>query len=341
MQRLAQYDVSRPFLSRPAKLAAQIVFGVLCALAMIGLRSILNIWAPQSGPFALVYPTVLLATLYGHWRAGVASLVIAFLWGWWWVLPEMYSFRFSDPSDPARVAINFVACLILIVFAEAFRLAARSTMEEIREAADRRLTLLSELEHRTKNNFALVASLIEIQKRSLSNPELEAPLDDAAMRVRTFADAYSNLAIEQEEGSEVAMKPYLEQLLDRIERAAFPENVKLYREIEDITLSREIGVAIGLYVNEALSNCAKYAFPEGAPGTVSVQFLCIGKDWSLVIEDDGMGAAVEHKAEIGSTSSGLGSSLMQAFAAQARAEQQHGPQQRGYRVELRSVQDSD
>ena len=332
-QRLAQFDVSRPFLSRWAKLSAQITFGIVCALAMIGLRSLIDMWAPVSGPFALAYPTVLLATLYGHWRAGLSAAIVSFVWGWWIVLPNQFSFTFADPSDPARVMINGLCVLIVIGFAEVFRSAAHSTMAEIRKAADRRLTLLAELEHRTKNNFALVASLIEIQKRRLGNPDLDAPLEDAAMRVRTFADAYSNLALEQEEGSEVAMKSYLELLLDRIERAACPPNVKLHREIEDILLPREVGVAIGLYLNEALSNCAKYAFPEGAPGTVSVAFNCLDGEWTLIVEDDGIGAAIAQ----GDSSSGLGTSLMQAFASQARAEQSQGGQDRGHRVELRSA----
>jgi len=332
VQRLAQFDVSRSFLSPRAKASSQIAFGLFCAFAMIGLRSVINVWAPESDPFAPVYPTVLLATLYGHWRAGLACFAIAFLWAWWIVLPPHFAFAFEVASDPARVAINAAAVLVLIVFAEAFRNAAHSTMEEIREAADRRLTLLAELEHRTKNNFALVASLIEIQKRRLRNPELDAPLSDAAMRVRTFADAYSNLALEQEEGAEVGMKAYLELLIDRIERASFGPEVTLHREIDDVTLPREVGVAIGLYVNEALANCAKYAFPEGGPGTVAITFHAHADNWELAIEDNGVGAAVDPVSSEG----GMGTSLMEAFACQARGEHRRGVAQRGYRVELRA-----
>ena len=329
MQRLAQFDVSRQFLTRPGKIVAQIGFGVFCAAAMIGLRSVLDVWAPVSGPFALVYPTVLLATLYGHWKAGLTSFILSFAWAWYFVLRTPYSFTFEDPTDPSRVLINASAALILLFFAEAFRAAASRSMDDIRREADRRLTLLAELEHRTKNNFSLVASLLEIQKRRLSNPELEGPLNDAVNRVRTFADAYSHLAVEQEEGAEVAMKSYLELLLDRIERAALNNSITLHREIEDINLPREVGVAIGLYVNEALANCAKYAFPEGAPGTISVAFNVSADRWVLSIEDDGLGAA-----SLNDQSTGLGTSLMDAFAAQARAQHSRAARARGYRVEL-------
>jgi len=337
VHRLAQYDVSRPFLTPWAKIGSQILFGIVCALVMIGLRSMVNLWTLDAGPFALVYPTALLATLYGHWRAGLTAFVVAFTWAWWIVLPIHFSLTFVQGSDPARVAINALAVLVVIVFAEAFRNAAQSTMEEIRQAADRRLTLLAELEHRTKNNFALVASMIEIQKRRLGNPDLDGPLTDAAMRVRTFADAYSNLAMEQEEGAEVGMKAYLELLLDRIERASFGPEVRLHREIDDLTLPREVGVAIGLYLNEALANCAKYAFPEGAPGTVAVTFHADGNSWRLAIEDNGIGAALDNVPKDG----GLGSSLMEAFATQAQGEHRKRNVPRGYCVELRERQATD
>ena len=80
MQRLAKFDVTSPFAARWSQVAAQYAFGGFCAAAMIGLRSLIDIWAPSSGPFALIYPTVLLATLYAHWRAGITSLLLTFAW---------------------------------------------------------------------------------------------------------------------------------------------------------------------------------------------------------------------------------------------------------------------
>lgn len=332
MQRLTQFDVSRQFVSARGKYTAQFVFGGVCAAAMIGFRSLLDIWAPTAGPFALVYPTVLLSTLYGHWRAGIVALVTCFFWAWFVVLPAPMSFDFQVASDPSRVIINAFACLIVMIFAEAFRRAASNNMQQISQMADRRLTLLAEMEHRTKNNFALVASMLEIQKRRLSSRDLDGPLDDAVGRVRTFADAYSSLAGEQEEGNEVDMKPYLEQLLDRIERAALDNAITLHRNIDDVRLPRETGVAIGLYLNEALSNCAKYAFPEGSPGNIIVAFDANGEEWSLSVEDDGAGV---HSSV--STSTGLGTQLMAAFASQAGAAHRSEAGDRGYMTRLTSA----
>ena len=336
MHRLANFDVSRQFLSRRGKIAAQLVFGGLCGAAMIGLRTLIDVWAPGSGPFALIYPAVLLATLYGHWRAGLVALVVGFFWAWLFILPPAGAFVFAEPSDPARVALNAASALIVLVFAEGFRRAAHATMAEIRERADRRLTLLAELEHRTKNNFALVASMLELQKRRIPQRELHAPLDDAVGRVRTFADAYSALALEQSDNPDVAMKPYLEYLLDRIEGSSLPPSVRLFREIDQATLTPEEAVAIGLYLNEAVANACKYAFPEGATGTIAVFFNVNDDGWRFTIEDDGVGADA-----FTDPGGGLGSQLLSAFATQAQATHHGGPILNGYRTEMRREDQSE
>lgn len=336
MHRLANFDVSRQFLTRRGKVTAQITFGVLCGVSMIGLRTLFDIWAPHSGPFALIYPAVLLATLYGHWRAGLTALCVTFFWAWFFVLPMPSSFYFSDPTDPPRVFLNAVCTLVVLVFAEAFRRAAHATMNEIRERADRRLTLLADLEHRTKNNFALVASMLELQKRRIPQQELHAPLDDAVGRVRTFADAYTALALEQSDDPSVEMKPYLDYLLNRVEASSLPPSVKLFREIDVATLSREEAVAIGLYLNEAVSNACKYAFPDGRSGTIAVFFHVRDGAWRFTIEDNGIGeSAISHPG------GGLGSQLLAAFAAQAQATHHAGPVLNGYRTEMRKAHDAE
>lgn len=327
MQRLANFDVTRQFSARWSQLSAQYVFGAFCAAAMIGIRTLVDVWAPTSAPFALIYPTVMLATLYAHWRAGITTLVLTFAWAWYFILPAPSSFAFVDPTDPSRVTLNAFCCLILIVFAEAFRRAARQTLNESSRSASRRLLLLADLEHRTKNNFALVASMLELQKRTIPDHTLHAPIDDAVSRIRTFAEAYSNLDEEQSESSDIRIKPYLDVLLDRLKSAAIPDHITLVREIEPLTLPREHAVAIGLYLNEAIANCVKYAFHNRQQGIIGVYFHVRDGSWRLVIEDDGVG----HAQNAGK---GLGTRLMTAFAQQAEAEHRAQPQARGCRVEL-------
>ena len=316
MHRVANFDVARQFHSKRLGLFMKIMFGLGCALAMVGMRVVLDVWAEASGPFALVYPAVLIATLFGHWQAGITAYAASFLWAWYFALSPIRAWGFENATDASRVVINAAAVLIVLVLAEAFRRAVANAIGERDQEIERRVILQQELEHRTKNNFALAASLLEMQKRREEQPEVSAALETAIARIHSFSSAYSNLALRQGEGAMVTMQDYLVDVVDRVTRGAFMENVRV--EVDsgtaDYAMPREVAVAIGLFTNEALTNCAKYAFPDGRDGKVTVKFDGSGDKWSLAIEDNGIGTCASTEG------SGIGERLFAAFAQQAQAE---------------------
>lgn len=290
-------------------------FGLGCALVMIGLRSMLDLWAATAGPFALVYPTVLIATLYGHALAGIMAYFTSFIWAWYYVLAPERSFQFEIATDPSRVIINAASALVVLVLAESFRAAVASGIAERDAEIDRREMMQQELVHRTKNNFALAASLLELQRNRESDSAAAAALGQAISRIHSFASAYANLAERQGEGAAVAMHEYLFEVVSRVTHGAFHDEVAVDVQADDCILPREVAVAIGLFTNEALTNCAKYAFPDGRAGRVSVRFVHDGTQWHLSVADDGVG-----NAETKDGSSGLGERLLEAFARQAGAQ---------------------
>ena len=313
-----------------------IALGIICACAMILLRSFLNMWAPTSGPFALVYPTVLIATLYGRWQAGLVAYVICFLWAWWGILPETHSFRFVVPTDPSRVAINAFSAMIVVIFAEAWRRAVREAATARDREIERRDMLMAELEHRTKNNFALVASLLSLQKRRLDDPASIAALDEAIGRVSTFAGAYANLTASHGEGVHVDMREYLTDVVERVSRGALDKKVAVEIDVDRCSIPRQIAVAVGLFANEALTNAAKYAFPQADDGRVEVTFKCQESGWILTISDNGIGDVGTGQTK-GGSKPGLGTGLLAAFAQQAGASYEAVICERGRTLLLRRI----
>ena len=313
------------------QLAAQVAFGLLLAIAMIGLRALIDIIAPNSGPFALVYPTVLIATLFGRVLAGVVCLIVSFAWAWFVVLPFSWSFDFAQDTDAARVLINFLSCCVVVALAEVFRAAVRIREAELHDSLDRRRWLMAELQHRTKNNFALVASMIELQKRRQDNPAAASALEDAANRVFSFSRAYAQLAVDEADRQEgdIDMASYLDDVVDHLVEASFDEKIRVTRRIASIPLPREQAVAIGLFLNEALANAAKYAFIDGREGTLHVLLDGTPADWRLEVRDDGAGSAAQSDGD-----GGLGRSLMRTFAAQAEAEHEVEMNEQGCTVTL-------
>jgi two-component sensor histidine kinase len=339
MQRLAMFDVGREYTRPWARSLAQLVFGLLCAVLTIGVSLALN-GTLRAGPFALVYPTVLIATLYGRWRAGLVAGLLTFGWGWYVELPGFNSFRIETAIDRTRVVLNALSTLVTLLLAESFRRLVDMTIAERDAEVARSALLLQELDHRTKNNFALVVSLLGLQARDTDDPHVKEALDMATARVHSFARAHASLGDGRDEVGSVAMKPYLTEMTARFAQGAFRDNIDLSVEVADIRLSRDTAVAIALFANEALTNCSKYAFPDGRSGRVDVRFAGDAESWELVVADDGVGAAPSASRRPGADhggESGLGTRLMNAFAERARARCEIERTSRGRRVRLISA----
>lgn len=52
--------------------------------------------------------------------------------------------------------------------------------------------------------------------------------------------AYQTISISDMVGSSVSMKPYLEELVNRVSAALFPANVQVRHEVDDVALPREL-----------------------------------------------------------------------------------------------------
>ena len=278
---------------------------------------------------------VLLAVLYGRLPGGLVALILSFTWVWYCGLPPHNSFGLKTQDDVFRTLNHGGAALVVLVLTEKFRRLVDKAVERRDAEIARRSLLLEELEHRTKNNFALVVSLLETQKRSESNPAIQRASEIATSRIHSFARAYTNLAESQGEGGAVSVRPYLREVVTHFSDGGFHESVKVSFHSDECSLAREVAVAIGLFTNEALTNCAKYAFADGRAGQVKVRFDCgAHQQWELVVADDGIG---EPPAGEDRQQSGLGTKLMAAFAQQARAKYSIDTSERGRTVRLTSA----
>ncbi len=330
MHRIATYDVVNEwkFVSHP--LIAQIAFGLLCFIGLVVCRMMVNMYSPTAGPFALIYPAVLIATLYGRWQAGLVSGCASMLFVLLMVVPNTGFFQFSDPSDGPRALVNGVALVVTLGLAELFRSNGAIAMSQCHTAIERRELLMHELDHRTKNNLAIVVSLLRLQKNREGSTEAKDALEIAAKRIHSFALANENLYDGKEIVSQVNMRDYLTKLVNSIFDAAFlGDLVKLHLAVEEMWLPREQAVAAGLIANEAITNAAKHAYGPKGSGNLEVAFHSLAEGWQLTVSDDGVGLP---KNDV--TSSGLGNNMMAAFAAQARGTYTIERLEKGTRVSI-------
>lgn len=309
VQKLAEGDVVSSMLPNQP-LISQIIFGLLCTAVGITLRlAIDNIWQ-GAGPFGLMVPVVLVATLFGHWQAGLTCLITSSLYAWYVVLPIQYSFGFEVASDGPRVIVNILAGFFVVLLAELFR-------STIRQALSDRELLLRELEHRVKNNFASVASMLRLQMRQNPNDDtVNAVLQSAVGRVESYALVNSFLYRNSRYTGSIQMNAYLAELCHSLEQS-IPANmpVTVEHDFEELSLPRDRAIVFGLLLNEIITNAVKHAFKEGQRGMVKANLKFTGPQQAVLeIADDGKGFKETNNAV------SVGLKLVSALATQADAD---------------------
>lgn len=332
MKWLAGWDFSARVVPGLPVWVGQIIFALLCALGFIGVRVVVDIVSPSAGPFALVYPFVLAATLFGGWLAGVIANALAFAYIIYFVLPVTGNFILEVMADRPRLLVNIVAGTIIILFAEIFRRAVVDAAAEREARIAERDLLLHEIDHRVKNNFAAVTGLIQLQRQRATDDIVRDELGVALNRVESFATAHRFLYRDGAQVDSVNMQAYLEELSAALSSGLLrSDQVRIVCISEPIEISRDRAVSIGLIVNELVTNAAKHAFPDDRGGRILILFQRVDGAIELIVEDDGCGGA--DKRRDGS----LGRRLIAGFVQQASGELsiQTSPEGTSCRVRLR------
>jgi two-component sensor histidine kinase len=173
---------------------------------------------------------------------------------------------------------------------------------------------LSELNHRIRNDLAMMASVLELQTRAQTDPGAKAAFRSAVGRIHVIANAHDHL-LPRDDQSSIDMKEYLtdccRHLADTL-RDVRPIAVNV--EADPIYLPSDKAVPVGLMVNELATNAFKYAFPDDRAGTITVRFRNRSdRELELVVEDNGKGCPQGAKE-------GLGSRIVRLLAQQLKGD---------------------
>ena len=307
MRRLVTVDLRRRLkaLGPDWLVAAGVALGCLALSGMV--RGAIDLIAPGAFAFGMIYPICLLATLLAGWRAGLITLVVAGMMAWYFVFNGGHGFALHDLKARANVTLFFLTASLVVFLAD------QAVIEQDKGLADRDL-LIEEINHRTKNNFQIVISLLELQARRSTEAPVKAAMEAAVARIGGLARSHRNLYAEGDARQAVAMDLYLAELCANLtEGPGFGGFVRIETALEPASLPRDRAVAVGVILNELITNAFKHAFPPGQAGVVRVALVRGETELTLTVVDDGVGL----KGRGGSASSGLGRGLVDAFARQA------------------------
>lgn len=168
---------------------------------------------------------------------------------------------------------------------------SRKKEEAIAAALREKETLLKELYHRVKNNLQVVASLFNLQSRTLPEGAARTALAEGAGRVRAMALVHEKL-YQSSSLSSIALDSYVADLCAQLSHAASAaeRGIALDAQVERFAIDVETAVPLGLVLNELICNSLEHGFPDGRTGKIAVRIARRGGDAvGVEVRDNGVG----------------------------------------------------
>jgi light-regulated signal transduction histidine kinase (bacteriophytochrome) len=174
--------------------------------------------------------------------------------------------------------------------------------------------LMQEVNHRVQNSLQLVNSMLSLQARQVSDPEVRAYFDEASRRIMAISTVHRRLW-RSDHIQSVDLGTYLEELRDGLLEtwgSAWAGQIKVHAR--PVLIPTNQAVVLALVVTELLTNAVKYAY-EGKPGQIDVTVRKEGRKVLWVsVKDQGVGV------QASPSKSGLGSRLVRSLVGQLGGE---------------------
>lgn len=190
---------------------------------------------------------------------------------------------------------------------------------------ERQKMLMRELAHRDKNDFQMVISILLMQMSKQEDEQAVLGFKHAIDRVSAISMAHDQLAMRPDQPT-IDVAAYLEALCGNLEHRN--EGIRIETQLENVELTHERAVSLGLITNELVTNALKHAFP-GSKGTVRVEFMAdqASGEGCLIVADDGVGMGAPRPGSSGLT-------LVRGLAQQVGGEIEREPVERGTKFRL-------
>ena len=235
----------------------------------------------------------------------------------------------EEPRTFDEVDVGFLSGFSQVLGLVLYRLeteqkALVAAAEHARQQA-RAETLLTELQHRVRNNFQTVLAFLALQRRHANTPDAKERFGVVMDRVHAIALAHDQLS-KTEAGGVVDFGDYLRALCGNLN----PNNEAVRFEVSasSATLPLDRAVPAGLIVSELCTNSLKYAFND-LGGVVRVDFSAdpdLGEG-CIMVEDDGRGMGPPREG-------GLGLTLIASLAQQMNGRVEHDAVEKGTRTRV-------
>lgn len=162
---------------------------------------------------------------------------------------------------------------------------------ELRASEERKEALLREVNHRVKNNLAVICSLFYLQSTHTKDEKTVQIFRDMENRVHSMALVHESL-YSSENLARIDFALYAQTLAKDILASHGGPGVPVHlkSELNAVIMSVDLAIPCGLILNELISNALKHGFPNGAGGEIELT-LRSGPEGQCVlcVKDSGVG----------------------------------------------------
>ncbi|HZW38849.1 MAG TPA: PAS domain S-box protein [Ignavibacteriaceae bacterium] len=166
----------------------------------------------------------------------------------------------------------------------------KKSEEQISASLREKEILLKEIHHRVKNNLQIISSLLNLQRAHIKDKEMGDIFNESQHRVKTMALIHEKL-YKSNELSTIKFKDYVNELINYLlDSYDYKSEIEVHIDIDDVNVSLDVVVTLGLILNELVSNSIKHAFTNSKNGIIDVKFYLMddGKI-SFIFCDNGVG----------------------------------------------------
>jgi len=311
VRRLVRIDLPRRLARTLPKPLTEIVVGIGIAAILVMARAALFGLLETRSPFALAYLGVVLATLIAGWRSGLVTMIASEGLIWFFLVPVRGSFRLATVADGWGLALATVTQAAMLFALYLYQREVQAGELERQRRINFLGHALREMDHRTRNNFQIVTAMLQLQAGKAASGDVRAALSEAAERLQAVSAVYAALTPSSQGLAAIRLHDQLDEICAQIRRGILPDHIALVTELEPLLVPNETAVAIGIVVNELVTNACKHAFGDGG-GTIRVRCRKENGGALIEVEDDGRGFTP------GEAKNGVGSRLIAAFVRRVK-----------------------
>ena len=255
---------------------------IILSLNMVGLNQYFVL-------FSLAIVPIYSFFFFGAYLGLIWSLSVIFFLTLSMVLAMLdKSNTFFNAETIAQIAIGYISLTYLYYRMELRRSSHEQSLSDL---LDKRTMLLKEIHHRSKNNLQTVMGLLESQALRVENEDCKKVLTSQRLRLKTMSMVHESLS-GNSNYEKIEMSGYLDSIVKYIV-SVFGHEVIV--DFDEIHLSMEDAMNIGLFFNEALSNAAEHAYGQYEVGKIEVSLKGTENEFEVFIRDYGEGFDANQK----------------------------------------------